>query len=68
MKNLNERPDNVGSAESRLSPDFANDGLNRRLGPRLPRPLIRAESTDAGNDVARRRRIGLASRFEKDRG
>jgi hypothetical protein len=65
--NLNDRPYPGGSMEPRLNPKISDDRLNVKLGPRLPTPLVRETSTgavDVGNNVGRRRLIGLPPRLE----
>jgi hypothetical protein len=62
--NLNDRPTPNGSFEERLSPKIAEDRLNAKLGPRLPK--IRETSDrvlDPTNKSGRRDRIGLPERF-----
>ncbi len=67
--NLNDRPMPGGSMEPRLNPN-AHKELNAKLGPSTwPKPLVR--ETDKSGCVyesgaaARRRAIGLPSRFDK---
>lgn len=67
--NLNDRPMPGGSMDPRLH-YRAEKELNTKLGPALPRPLVRETSTtgaigSVSNDT-RRRKAGLASRFIKD--
>lgn len=56
-----------GSAEPRLNPNFRGDKLNSKLGPNMPRPLVRETSGGAvsvGSDTERRRMAGLSKRFK----
>ncbi len=58
-----------GSMEPRLNPEFGGDKLNVKLGPKMPSPLIRETGGGAfrvGSDTARRRTVGLPSRFNRD--
>ena len=61
---LNERP-GKSPGTPRLMPEIGEPGLNRKLGPRLPK--VRATSGDAplrvGNQAGRRERIPLPGRF-----
>ena len=67
--NLSDRPVPSGSMEPRLNPK-AHPELNTRLGPQLPRPLVRETTSsgvvNVGSNATRRRLVGLASRFIKD--
>jgi hypothetical protein len=65
--NLNDRPTPGGSMEPRFNPR-AHPQLNAKLGPDLPRPLVRETRTGAlpePGKEARRRAIGLPSRFDR---
>jgi hypothetical protein len=56
-----------GSCDPRLVPRIAETGLNTKLGPAMPRPLVRATGGDAvsvGSNSARRRLAGLPGRFD----
>jgi hypothetical protein len=57
-----------GSFEPRLNPKIAERGLNTKLGPGLPRPLVRETGTtgavNVGSNSARRRLAGLPERLE----
>ena len=57
-----------GSAEPRFNPEFGGERINAKLGPNLPRPLVRATSDKnpvmVGDD-GRKARIGLPERFRK---
>jgi hypothetical protein len=67
--NLNDRFTPGGSMEPRLNPEICDTRLNANLGPKLPRPLVRETNSGAvyaGDTAARRRAIGLPSRFTKD--
>ena len=66
--NMNDRPTPGGSFEDRLSPRIGDKRLNARIGG-IPRRIVR-ETSQAGtlpepNATARRRAIGLPSRFDK---
>jgi hypothetical protein len=67
--NMNDRPMPGGSYEERLS-GRADRQLNAKLGPKLPRPLVRETSSSGavsvGSGAARRRSAGLPERFIKD--
>jgi hypothetical protein len=57
-----------GSMEPRLNPRISDDTLNAKLGPSLPRPVVRETSGNplrVGNDSARRRSVGLPERFNR---
>jgi hypothetical protein len=58
-----------GSMEPRLNPEIGNTKLNAKLGPNLPRPLIRTTGQDnplrIGSDSARQRSAGLPGRFNR---
>ena len=62
---LNERP-GKGSGAPGLMPEIGEVGLNRKLGPRLPK--VRATGSDqilrVGNQQARRERAELPGRFK----
>jgi hypothetical protein len=67
--NLNDRPMPGGSAEPRLNPKITERQLNAKLGPPMPRPLVRETSDGAvplGSNSARRRSAGLPDRFTRD--
>lgn len=58
-----------GSMDPRLSPEIADDRLNEKLGPRMPRPLVRQTNTAPyypGTERARRAVIGLPDKLLKD--
>lgn len=67
--NINERPVPGGSMVPRLSPKIADNGLNMRLGPRLPTPLVR-ETSDGAVHIEKSRYLrglaGLSPRLQKD--
>jgi hypothetical protein len=68
--NLNDRPVPGGSMEPRLNPKIVERGLNTRLGPNMPSPLVRetdnAGPVNVGSNAARRRVAGLPERFTRD--
>lgn len=67
--NLNDRPMPGGSMVPRLNPKISETGLNVKLGPRMPNPLVRETNSSvvpAGSNAARRRMIGMPDRFNKD--
>ena len=58
-----------GSMEPRLNPKLVEPQLNAKLGPERPRPLARETSTGCvyeNGRTARRGRIGLPSRFDRE--
>lgn len=58
-----------GSIENRLSPRITERQLNARFGPDRPRPMVRETSSGCvyeNGPGARRARIGLPSRFDKE--
>jgi len=64
--NLNDRPTPGGSMEPSFNPAISDDRLNVKLGPGLPRPLVRETNSGAvypTNSNMRRRLIGLSRRF-----
>ena len=66
--NLNDRPVPSGSCEERLAPKIMDTKLNARIGG-VPKRIVR-ETSQSGclpepNATARRRAIGLPSRFDK---
>ena len=66
--NMNDRPTPGGSCEERLAPKIGDKQLNARIGG-IPRGIVR-ETSQSGplrepNATARRRSIGLPSRFDK---
>jgi hypothetical protein len=67
--NLNDRPVPGGSMEPRLNAPRTHKELNAKLGPSTwPKPLVRETSSGCvyeSNAAARRRVIGLPSRFDK---
>ena len=67
--NLNDRPTPGGSCEERFNPKGHKE-LNAKLGPATwPKPLVRQTGQSGcvyeSNAAARRRAIGLPSRFDK---
>lgn len=56
-----------GSMDQRLAPEIADDRLNVKLGPRVPKVRETSEeSLNIGDSAARRRATGLAPKFIKD--
>jgi hypothetical protein len=70
LKGLRGRPRfSKGSMAPRFNPRIAETGLNVKLGPRMPNPLVRETNSSAiqsGNFAGRRRLVGLPDRFNKD--
>lgn len=67
--NLNDRPVPSGSMVPRFNPKIAETGLNVKLGPRMPNPLVRETNSSAvqsGNLPSRRRLAGMPDRFIKE--
>jgi len=65
---LDER-DLGGSFTDRLNPNLVEPQLNAKLGPERPRPLARETSTGCvyeNGRTARRGRVGLPSRFDRE--
>jgi hypothetical protein len=58
-----------GSFTDRLNPKLVDRQLNAKLGPERPKPLARETSTGCvyeNGRAARRGRIGLPSRFDRE--
>lgn len=67
MRNLNERPDDVGSGEARLRPDISDKRLNAKLGPRFPEIRETNHGSPRIGGASRLRRFaGLPGRFDRD--